>query len=132
MSVIYSCQQGHDTECARSRKSPELDPRALAAARGKVKPEIEPTNTKAGSESAYFYNLRARYQDLCRCHSCDSLARSCPFVLLMTFAGGLYIPPARLRMMQAQIQDKTSVEYQSEISGSLGASRFMQKFILMI
>lgn len=31
---------------------------------------------------------------------------------LMTRTGGAYIPPARLRMMQAQITDKSSAQYQ--------------------
>ena len=31
---------------------------------------------------------------------------------IMTRSGGAYIPPARLRMMQQQIEDKTSAEYQ--------------------
>ena len=31
---------------------------------------------------------------------------------IMTRTGGAYIPPARLRMMQQQIEDKTSAEYQ--------------------
>ena len=31
---------------------------------------------------------------------------------IMTRSGGAYIPPARLRMMQQQIEDKTSPEYQ--------------------
>ena len=30
----------------------------------------------------------------------------------MSDSGGAYIPPAKLRMMQAQIQDKSSVAYQ--------------------
>ena len=33
------------------------------------------------------------------------------FICLL-IAGGAYIPPARLRQMQAQIQDKSSVAYQ--------------------
>jgi len=32
--------------------------------------------------------------------------------LINTRAGGVYIPPARLRMMQQQITDKNSAEYQ--------------------
>ena len=32
--------------------------------------------------------------------------------LFFTFSGGAYIPPARLRAMQAKITDKTSVEFQ--------------------
>lgn len=31
---------------------------------------------------------------------------------VITRAGGAYIPPAKLRMMQAQISDKSSEEYQ--------------------
>lgn len=54
-------------------KSPEVDPRALAKARGKTHVEPPPISTKAG---------------------------------------GVYIPPARLRQMQGDIKDKESEAYQ--------------------